>query len=124
MTTVAKAAGITKKLSPHRIRNQEELTPSELKDRKRLERKLEKAFSEEGTALEELRDRRLYRDTYYTFEKYCQERFGHSRQKSNFLIAGADVYRHLTTNRCQILPSAEYQMRPLTNLPPEQQKLA
>ncbi len=102
----------------------EELTASELKDRKRLERKVEKAFYEAGTALKELRDRRLYRDTHYTFEKYCQDRFGHTRQKSNFLIAGADVYHHLTTNRCQILPSAEYQVRPLTSLPKEQQKLA
>ena len=102
----------------------EELTPSESKERKRLERKVEKAFYEAGIALKQLRDKRLYRDTHYTFEQYCQDRFGHSRQKSNFLIAGADVYHYLTTNRCQILPSTEYQVRPLTSLPPEQQKLA
>ena len=102
----------------------EELTASELKDRKRLERKVERSFYEAGTALKELRDRRLYRDTHFTFEEYCQDRFGHTRQKSNFLIAGADVYHHLTTIRCQILPSAEYQVRPLTSLPKEQQKLA
>ena len=49
---------------------------------------------------------------------------GHSRQKSNFLIAGAIVYDRLTTSRCQILPSAEYQVRPLTSLPEEEQTLA
>ena len=102
----------------------EELTPAEIKNKKRLECKLEKAFYEAGMALKELREQRLYRDSHHTFEEYCQERFGHSRQKSNFLIAGADVYHHLTTNRCQILPSAEYQVRPLTCLPPKQQKLA
>lgn len=101
----------------------EELTPLETQERKRLENKVEKAFYEAGIALKKLRDERLYRSTHYTFEEYCQERFGHSRQKSNFLIAGADVYHRLTTNRCQVLPSAEYQVRPLTSLDEEQQTL-
>ena len=34
------------------------------------------------------------------------------------------VYERLTTTRCQILPSAEYQVRPLSSLPEEQQKWA
>lgn len=102
----------------------EELSPSEVKERKRWERKVERAFYEAGNALKELRDKRLYRNTHYSFEEYCQDRFGHSRQKSNFLIAGAMVYERLTTTRCQILPSAEYQVRPLNSLPEEQQKEA
>ncbi len=55
-------------------------------------------------ALQELRDRRLYRSNHKTFESYCQERFGHSRQKANFLIAGARAYENLTTNGCQTDP--------------------
>ena len=74
---------------------------------------MEKAFYLAGEALKELRDLRLYRDTHRSFEDYCRERFGHSRQKSNYLIAGAEIYQNLTTNRCQILPSTEYQVRPL-----------
>jgi hypothetical protein len=102
----------------------EALSPSEVKERKRLERKVERAFYEAGKALKELRDKRLYRNTHFTFEEYCQDRFGHSRQKSNFLIAGAMVYEYLAENRCRVLPSAEYQVRPLGSLPEEQQKWA
>ncbi len=85
----------------------------------------------------ELRDKRLYRSTHKTFEEYCRDRFGHSRQKSNYLIAATGVFDNLTTNRCQnlptedlttielqILPSSEYQVRPLTKLQPEQQQQA
>lgn len=38
-----------------------------------LERKVERAFYEAGKALMEIRDRRLYRSTYKTFEEYCRD---------------------------------------------------
>jgi hypothetical protein len=111
-----------------------ELTFDEQRDRLHLERKVERAFYEAGKALMELRSRRLYRSTHSTFEEYCRDRFGHSRQKSNYLIAAAGVYDNLTTNGCQklevdnlttngsqILPTSERQVRPLTQLEPEQQ---
>jgi hypothetical protein len=99
----------------------QELTSTEKKKRKQLEKTVEKAFYEAGEALKELRDLRLYRDTHRSFEDYCRERFGHSRQKSNYLIAGAEIYQNLTTNCCQILPSTESQVRPLAPLEPLQQ---
>lgn len=99
----------------------EELTYDEERDRYRLERRVERAFYEAGKALAELRDRRLYRTTHKTFEAYCRERFGFSRQSANYLIAGADVFENLTTNGCQTLPTSERQVRPLTQLEPEQQ---
>lgn len=146
----------------------DELSYDEERDRLHLERKVERAFYEAGRALRELRDRRLYRSTHKTFEGYCRDRFGHSRQKSNFLIAAAGVYENLTTNGCQtedeelttnrcqnegeakmttircqnldmttqdaivemttngtrILPTSEFQIRPLTKLEPELQPLA
>uniref|UniRef100_A0A0C1R7F4 Uncharacterized protein n=1 Tax=Tolypothrix bouteillei VB521301 TaxID=1479485 RepID=A0A0C1R7F4_9CYAN len=107
-----------------------ELKEEELRLRLHLERKVERSFYEAGKALMELRDKRLYRSTHKTFEEYCRDRFSHSRQKSNYLIAAADVFENLTTIRCQnssseddlqILPSSEYQIRPLTKLEPEQQ---
>lgn len=61
---------------------------------------LDRAFYEAGKALMELRDCKLYRSTHKTFEEYCRDRFGHSRQKSNYLIAAADVFDNLTTNCC------------------------
>lgn len=102
----------------------EPLTESEEKERRRLERKVERAFFEAGSALKELRDRKLYRNTHTTFEEYCRDRFGHSRQKSYYLIAGAEIYQTLSTNRCQILPTTEYQVRPLSVLEPPQQPIA
>jgi hypothetical protein len=111
-----------------------ELTEEEISDRLHLERRVERAFFEAGKALAELRDRRLYRSTHRTFEEYCRDRFGHSRQKSNYLIAAADVYENLTTNCCQnsgiddlttnssqILPTSEGQVRPMTKLEPQEQ---
>ncbi|QFS50917.1 hypothetical protein [Nostoc sphaeroides] len=111
-----------------------ELTEEEQRDRLHLERRVERAFFEAGKALMELRDRRLYRSTHKTFEDYCRDRFGHSRQKSNYLIAAADVYENLTTICCQnlppedlttngsqILPTNEGQVRPITKLEPQEQ---
>jgi hypothetical protein len=99
----------------------QELTTAEKKKRKQLEKTVEKAFYLAGLALKELRDLRLYRDTHRSFDDYCRERFGHSRQKSNYLIAGAEIYQNLTTNCCLVLPSTESQVRPLAPLDPDQQ---
>ncbi|MBG1258057.1 hypothetical protein, partial [Nostoc commune] len=83
----------------------------------------------------ELRDRRLYRSTHKTFEEYCRDRFAHSRQQSNYLIAAAGVYENLTTIGCQnmadenlttngtqILPTSERQVRSMTKLEPQEQQ--
>ncbi len=116
----------------------DELTEEEESDRLFLERKVERAFSEAGSAWQELRDRRLYRSTHRTFESYCQERFGFSRRHINYLITAVDVVDNLKmgtigsqksetetrTNGAQILPTSERQVRPLTKLEPEQQREA
>ena len=65
----------------------EELTLDEQRLREQLERQVELAFYQAGVALQSLRDKRLYRSSHRTFEEYCRDRFGHSRQKSNYLIA-------------------------------------
>jgi hypothetical protein len=115
----------------------QELSEEEQSDRLHLEQKVERAFYEAGKALMELRNRRLYRSTHKTFEDYCRDRFDHSRQQSNYLIAAAEVYDNLTTNGCQImenedlttnvtqiLPTSERQVRPMTKLEPQQQQQA
>ncbi|PSB02772.1 hypothetical protein C7B64_11510 [Merismopedia glauca CCAP 1448/3] len=94
----------------------EELSFDEAQERQRLERKVERAFYEAGCALRQLRDLRLYRSTHKTFEAYCQDRFGFSRQSASYLIRSAGVYENLSTNGCQILPNNERQVRPLTVL--------
>ena len=65
----------------------EELTEEEVADRHRLELKVERAFYEAGAALRQLRSRKLYRSTHRTFEEYCRDRFGFSRQNANYFIA-------------------------------------
>jgi hypothetical protein len=114
-----------------------ELTEEEQRDLLHLERKVEKAFYEAGKALSELRDRRLYRSTHRTFDEYCRDRFGYTHRHVNYLIAGSLVVDNIImgtncsqnekvdgtgTNRSQILPTAEGQVRPLTKLEPQQQQ--
>jgi hypothetical protein len=103
------------------IQSSRPLSEEEVRDRERLERTVERAFYQAGSALQELRDRRLYQDGYDSFEDYCRGRFGHSRQKANYLIMGAAIYRTLSAANCPLLPSSEYQVRPLAVLAPQRQ---
>jgi hypothetical protein len=86
------------------IQSSQPLSEEEVRDLERLERTVERAFYHAGSALQELRDRRLYRDGYDSFEDYCRGRFGHSRQKANYLIMGAAIYRTLSAANCLLLP--------------------
>ena len=49
------------------------------------------AFTEIGLALAQIRDNRLYRQEYATFEAYCQGRWNLTRQAVNRLIAAATI---------------------------------
>jgi hypothetical protein len=99
-----------------------ELTEQEQSDRLHLERRVERAFFEAGKALTELRDRRLYRSTHKTFENYCRERFGFSRRQPYHLIEAAVIFDNLV-EKCDrsvhILPTNEWQIRPLSKLDPD-----
>ncbi len=103
----------------------EELTEDEERLRLHLERKVERAFYEAGKALQQLRDRKLYRSSHGTFEEYCRDRFGYNRRHPYLLIESAIVVDNLS-EKCDpldhILPSNERQVRPLTKLEPEQQR--
>lgn len=132
----------------------EELTPSEEEERRRLEEIVERSFVEAGRALRRLRDGKLYRSTHKTFSDYARDRFGFKRRHPYRLIDAASVFENLiemcptrtqnenltnvpedefdekshservSPNRTQILPTSEYQIRPLTSLSPAQQKIA
>jgi hypothetical protein len=95
-----------------------ELTEQEVSDRLHLERKVERAFFEAGKALMELRDRRLYRSTHRTFEEYCKDRFGYSRDTAYLKLSATVVYdniqKYLPTIGRQIpMPTNERQLRDL-----------
>lgn len=100
----------------------EELSPEEEADRQRLELKVERAFYEAGAGLRELRDRRLYRSTHKTFEKYCLDRFGFQRRHSYRLLDAATVVDNLCPIGTQVQPTNERQVRDLVGLEPEEQR--
>lgn len=78
----------------------------------------QKAFFEFGDALMVIRDKRLYRASYPTFEEYCQRRWEMGRSYVNKLIAASEVVQDLGTT-VPTLPTNEAQARPLACLPSE-----
>lgn len=83
-----------------------------------------KVFYEVGTALLEVRDARLYRQTYGTFEEYCQQRWQLKRNYANKLISASEVITNLgTAVPIDELPTHEKHVRPLTALAPEEQQI-
>ncbi len=77
-------------------------------------------FVEVGQALAAIRDSRLYREDYGTFEDYLRERWGMERRHAYRLIDAAEAVNNVS-NWTQISPATESQARPLTKLEPAEQ---
>lgn len=60
-----------------------------------IERGLE-TFFEVGVALTEIRDARLYRESFETFEDYCRERWDFSDSRARQLVAAAETVTTVT----------------------------
>jgi hypothetical protein len=76
-----------------------------------------KSFLEVGMALKAIRDRRLYRQRYSTFEEYCARRWDFSRPRAYELVAASEVVADLSAIAdTEALPENEAQARPLTRL--------
>lgn len=78
-----------------------------------------KTYYEMGLALRTIRDQRLYRDLYPSFEVYCQEKFGIVRQQAYRLISAAQVAENLQGSGA--IPQTESHARELASLPPHVQ---
>jgi hypothetical protein len=78
-------------------------------------------FIEVGEALFIIRDKRLYRNEFNTFEDYCQEKWSLGKRYVNQLIQASEVISNLGAI-APVLPQTESQTRPLTSLEPEIQK--
>jgi hypothetical protein len=94
------------------------LTAPEAEQLSELEAVIERGFQtflEVGAALAAVRDARLYRAEYATFEDYCQERWGMTRRNANHLIGAVDVVDSLGTTVPK--PSNERQARALGKVP-------
>ena len=78
-------------------------------------------FIEVGNAFLGIRDKRLYRETYSTFEDYCRQRWGMSRIHAYRLMEAAQVVGNLSPIG-NTLPSNESQARLLARLSSDQQR--
>jgi hypothetical protein len=80
------------------------------------------SFVDVGLALSQIREERLYREEYGTFEQYCRSRWDYGRRYVNQMISAAQLFRFLGANCSQTKPDHESQVRPLIGLTPEQTK--
>lgn len=98
----------------------EQLSASERRALENAERTITrgfKAFVAVGAALKEIRDRRLYREQFRTFEEYCGCRWEISRPRGYELCAAAEVVEDLSAIAdIRLLPENEAQARPLARL--------
>ena len=103
-----------------------ELTEQEQADLMRLETVIRggwKTFIEVGTALLEVRDRKLYRNKYDSFEIYCREELGFSRPYAYNLIGSAEVEKQLSSiEDIEVKPANEAQCRELISVPKERRE--
>jgi len=79
-------------------------------------------FVDVGNALLEIRDKRLYRQEYSTFEEYCREQWNMKQSRAYQFMDSAKVIGNLQSSTIvELLPTNEAQARPLTSLEPEEQ---
>lgn len=109
---------VTNKINPP-------LTEQERGELELLKNNVNKGFYVIGASLGRIRNKRLFREKYDTFEEFCQNEFGHSRQYVNYLISGAEITEDLKTaanpnNKFITIPTSETQVRPLANLAKEE----
>lgn len=85
-----------------------------------IERGLQ-TFINVESALLEIRDNKLYKPNYKTFQLYCRERWTMTVRRSYQLMDAAKVVENV--NNCsQTPPTSESQVRPLTGLPQKAQR--
>jgi hypothetical protein len=104
------------------------LTSWETVRKEQLEKVVEgglQEFLRVGAALAELRNRRLYRTTFATFEQYVRSRFGLSRSSADHLIRTTATALALLEGGEKLLPSTtEAVIRPISALPTPELKAA
>lgn len=78
-----------------------------------------RTFVEVGTALSQIRDGRLYRESHGTFEGYCKDRWGFDRSRADQLVKAAELTTTVV-NAGLPAPANEGQARELAKAPQEQ----
>lgn len=81
------------------------------------------SFYEMGVALREVRDSRLYKEDFNSFEEYCEKKWAISKPYAIQTISASNVMDELNQVAMATIPTTERQVRPLTKLKdPELQK--
>ncbi len=78
----------------------------------------QKTFNEVGCALAEIRDSKLYRADFKTFEDYCRVKWGWGKSYATHLISAAKTVNQLPPEMVTIV-TTEGQARELSKIAPE-----
>lgn len=78
----------------------------------------QQTFVEVGLAIAKIRDKRLYRVGYKTFDEYCEKRWGWTRQRASQLIQSAAVVQALPPKVSTVVDS-EWTAREVAKVEPE-----
>jgi hypothetical protein len=81
-------------------------------------------FVKVGLALITIRDGRLFKNEFETFEQYYHARWNYRHTQVYNLISAAEVYEHLKTLPEVAMPDHESLVRPLVGLSPDQARFA
>jgi hypothetical protein len=81
-------------------------------------------FAEVGNALLAIRDGRLYKAEFKTFELYCSTKWGIKQTRAYQLMEAAKVTNQLKSSKILELPSTESHAAPLAKLPASEQPAA
>jgi hypothetical protein len=121
------AGAVRAELLPDSPQSEEEapLTDEERERFVTLERQVEESFLTAARALREINARRLYRESYPTFEDYIRARFDFTKRLAYYYIDAANIADNLFGSelKVHVMPTSETQLRPLKNLPPERQRI-
>jgi len=79
-------------------------------------------FVKVGQALATIRRQKLYRQSFKTFEEYCNRKWHYTRTHANRLIGAAETMRILAPMGAIPLPAHETQIRPLLGLQADEVK--
>jgi hypothetical protein len=76
-----------------------------------------RSFFEVGEALLKIKEKKLYRTRFTTFEAYCRDRWDFSRVHAYQLLHASEIRTRLLPISRDVLPENERQIRPLVGLP-------
>lgn len=93
-----------------------------LREQEEIIREGAETFVNVGAALTVIRDKRLYRAEFSSFEEYCRRKWNFSKSSANRFIAAHSVVGNVQDIDVEIRPTAESQIRPLSLLKPSEQR--